>query len=76
MNESSPIAILVGALVATLALAVVVQQINGFGVSAGENTDVDAFGSLIKEIENQCDQLEENAYVISSSTKLKSREVQ
>lgn len=70
VNESSPIAILVGALVATLALAVVVQQINGFGVSAGENTDVDAFGSLIKEIENQCNQLEENAYVISSSTKI------
>jgi len=70
MNESSPITILVGALVATLALAIVVQQINGFGVSTGESTDVDAFDSLIKEIENQCDTLDDNNYLITSSTKV------
>lgn len=70
MNESSPITIIVGALVATLALTVVVQQVDGFGVSAGENTDVDQFGSLVNNIQEECTRLNEYGNIITSSTEV------
>ncbi len=70
MNESSPITIIVGALMATLALAVVVQQVDGFGTSAGENTDVDQFGSLVNNIQEECSRLNEYGTIITSSTEL------
>jgi len=70
LNESSPITIIVGALIATLALAVVVQQVDGFGVSAGENTDVDQFGSLVNSIEEECSRLNEYGNIITSSTEV------
>ncbi|MFP4038548.1 MAG: hypothetical protein ACLFTA_02080 [Candidatus Nanohaloarchaea archaeon] len=59
MDESSPITILIGALVATLVLGIAAQQVNEFGGSASTHSDDKQVNSLINEIETECEKLED-----------------
>lgn len=69
MDESSPITIIVGALIATLAIGIAAQQVNNFGTSTADHSDEEEVRSLRTSIETQCQKLSDLGSLAYSESK-------
>jgi hypothetical protein len=55
MNETSPVSIIVGALVTILAIGIAAGMVMNFGQQANQNTDTENFNGLVNSISDVCE---------------------
>lgn len=74
VDSNSTITIIVGALVAVLAIGIGVNQVNSFATSTSDHSDRSQVQSVISDIQRECDRLQQQGELeYSTSTEIELR---
>lgn len=74
VDSNSTITIIVGALVAVLAIGIAVNQVNSFATSTSDHSDRSEVQSVISSIQQECERLEQQGELeYSTSTQIELR---